>query len=102
MVLWQSLATLVDEFGCKCRKNKHQENDTLDVNTLLSGAASARGHSSRGGRCRWAPRPSAARSAGPACSLPARRPRSIGVAHACGDDFYQYFIGFGVADFGRL
>ncbi len=34
--VYQALATLVDEFGCACRKTKHQENDILDVNTLLN------------------------------------------------------------------
>lgn len=34
--VYQALATLVDEFGCTCRKTKHQENDILDVNTLLN------------------------------------------------------------------
>ncbi|WP_368484849.1 hypothetical protein ABZP26_09210 [Pseudoalteromonas sp. SD03] len=34
--IYQALATLVDEFGCACRKTKHQENDILDVNTLLN------------------------------------------------------------------
>jgi len=34
--VYQALATLVDEFGCKCRKTKHHENDILDVNTLLN------------------------------------------------------------------
>jgi len=26
---------LVDEFGCKCRKTKHQPDDILEVDTLL-------------------------------------------------------------------
>ncbi|MBB1385677.1 hypothetical protein H5119_09010 [Pseudoalteromonas sp. SG45-5] len=34
--VYQALATLVDEFGCTCRKNKHQANDTLEVSTLLN------------------------------------------------------------------
>ena len=34
--VYQALATLVDEFGCASRKTKHQENDILDVNTLLN------------------------------------------------------------------
>lgn len=34
--VYQALATLIDEFGCTCRKNKHQPNDTLEVNTLLN------------------------------------------------------------------
>ena len=33
--VYQALATLVDEFGCQCRKNKHLEDDSLDVQTLL-------------------------------------------------------------------
>ena len=33
--VYQALATLVDEFGCQCRKNKHFENDSLDAQTLL-------------------------------------------------------------------
>ena len=33
--VYQALATLVDEFGCQCRKNKHFDNDSLDVQTLL-------------------------------------------------------------------
>ncbi len=33
--VYQALATLVDEFGCQCRKNKHQDDDTLDAQTLL-------------------------------------------------------------------
>ncbi len=33
--VYQALATLVDEFGCQCRKNKHLEGDSLDVQTLL-------------------------------------------------------------------
>ncbi|NMM39427.1 hypothetical protein [Pseudoalteromonas arctica] len=32
---YQALATLVDEFGCQCRKNKHLDDDSLDVQTLL-------------------------------------------------------------------
>ena len=32
---YQALATLVDEFGCKCRKTKHQPDDILEVDTLL-------------------------------------------------------------------
>lgn len=32
---YQALATLVDEFGCKCRKTKHQADDILEVDTLL-------------------------------------------------------------------
>ena len=34
--IYQALATLVDEFGCTCRKNKHQPSDTLEVGTLLN------------------------------------------------------------------
>ncbi|WP_024612575.1 hypothetical protein [Pseudoalteromonas sp. TB64] len=34
--IYQALATLVDEFGCTCRKNKHQPSDTLEVDTLLN------------------------------------------------------------------
>ncbi|TMP10172.1 hypothetical protein CWC11_03120 [Pseudoalteromonas sp. S3178] len=33
---YQALATLVDEFGCKCRKTKHQPDDILEVDTLLN------------------------------------------------------------------
>ncbi|WP_338366768.1 hypothetical protein [uncultured Pseudoalteromonas sp.] len=33
--IYQALATLVDEFGCKCRKTKHQPDDILEVDTLL-------------------------------------------------------------------
>lgn len=33
--VYQTLATLVDEFGCQCRKNKHADNDTLDAEALL-------------------------------------------------------------------
>ncbi|WP_372762567.1 hypothetical protein [Pseudoalteromonas sp.] len=33
--IYQVLATLVDEFGCTCRKNKHNPHDVLDVQTLL-------------------------------------------------------------------
>ena len=34
--VYQTLATLIDEFGCQCRKTKHQENDILEVDTLLN------------------------------------------------------------------
>jgi hypothetical protein len=34
--VYQALATLVDEFGCTCRKTKHQANDVLEVHTLLT------------------------------------------------------------------
>ncbi len=34
--VYQVLATLVDEFGCQCRKNKHADNDTLAAETLLN------------------------------------------------------------------
>ncbi|TMS91939.1 hypothetical protein CWB68_20600, partial [Pseudoalteromonas sp. S979] len=30
-----ALATLVDEFGCKCRKTTHQRDDILEEDTLL-------------------------------------------------------------------
>jgi len=33
--VYQALATLVDEFGCQCRKNKHEDDNTLDAQTLL-------------------------------------------------------------------
>jgi hypothetical protein len=33
---YQALATLVDEFGCQCRKTKHQPDDVLAVETLLN------------------------------------------------------------------
>jgi hypothetical protein len=34
--VYLALATLNDEFGCTCRKNKHQTNDALKVHTLLN------------------------------------------------------------------
>ncbi|CAI86379.1 MULTISPECIES: hypothetical protein [Pseudoalteromonas] len=34
--IYQVLATLVDEFGCTCRKTKHNADDVLDVQTLLN------------------------------------------------------------------
>lgn len=33
--VYQALATLVDEFGCQCRKNKHEDDAALDAQTLL-------------------------------------------------------------------
>lgn len=34
--VYQALATLVDEFGCQCRKNKHEDDAALDAQTLLN------------------------------------------------------------------
>ncbi|WP_404340351.1 hypothetical protein [Pseudoalteromonas mariniglutinosa] len=34
--VYQALATLIDEFGCQCRKHKHQADDIVDVHTLLN------------------------------------------------------------------
>lgn len=42
--VYQTLATLVDEFGCQCRKNKHQNNDTLDAQALLYAYQSQKKH----------------------------------------------------------
>ncbi len=42
--IYQTLATLVDEFGCQCRKTKHQENDTLEADTLLTAYSTIKTH----------------------------------------------------------
>lgn len=42
--VYQALATLVDEFGCQCRKTKHQPDDALDTPALLSAYAHRQYH----------------------------------------------------------
>ena len=42
--IYQILATLVDEFGCLCRKTKHQADDVLPTETLLTAYSSVRTH----------------------------------------------------------
>ena len=42
--IYQTLATMVDEFGCQCRKTKHQDDDVLQADTLLKAYSSVRSH----------------------------------------------------------
>ena len=42
--IYQTLATMVDEFGCQCRKTKHQDDDVLQAETLLKAYSTVRTH----------------------------------------------------------
>ena len=42
--IYQTLATMVDEFGCQCRKTKHQDDDVLQADTLLKAYSTVRTH----------------------------------------------------------